>query len=144
MSASEETVNDMMEAYSLDAIDFAKSNFKVELDYTGNSIAKIEGMAEKLYSDIPTNFIQKIFNKKPNEEEIDQICKMLGGYIGETIRKMKGGEWSFNQEISPGQLVIELKVGEISIFPINKVHKRLSNGAEDNLNSFYRVMLEQL
>ncbi len=69
---------------------------------------------------------------------------MLGGYIGEVFRAEFGGEWSLNQEIQPGNLVLELKIGETRMFPAAKVWKRLTSGDEDNLWSYYRVMKDML
>ena len=39
----EPTLNDVMAAYAQDAVDFARNNFNVELDYTNQSIERVEG-----------------------------------------------------------------------------------------------------
>lgn len=140
---SKPTVNDMMESYAQDAVDFAQNNFKITLDYSPESIEYIEKIAAQLEASIPKSKFARLFKKGPSDEEIDQVCKMLGGYIGEVYRRERNGEWGFNQDVAPGNLVIELKCGDLAMFPPAKVHKRLVNGAEDNLQSYFTVMVEQ-
>ena len=138
------TVNDMMAAYAEDAVDFAKNNFKLALDYSDSSVELVESMAAQLYDTVPRGMISRLFRKGPSAEDIDQVCKMLGEYIGEVIRKQNGGEWSFNEAVVPGSLIIELRIGETQIFPPSKVSKRLANGSEDNLYSYYKVVTQDL
>ena len=138
------TVNDMIEAYTLDAIDFAKANFDIDLDRSESSVKSIEEIASRLYATIPQSTLGRLFRRGPSQEKVDLACKMLGGYVGEVLRAQFGGEWSFNREIQPGNLVIELKIGETQIFPPAKVHKRLTNGDEDNLWAYFRVMQDRL
>lgn len=126
----------MMSAYSEDAVDFARQNFGVALDFSYASIEQVEAIADRLYRTIPHSFMAKLFRKVPSEADLDQICKMLGGYIGEVFRRAKGGDWAINPEFN----VIGVQRDEAWIFPSSKVHQRLSNGAEDNLWMFFRVM----
>jgi hypothetical protein len=133
------TINDMMAAYAEDALDFARNNFSISLDYTNESVRQIEAMAEKLVQARPKNFVSKLFRKGPSDEEIQTVCKMLGGYIGEVYRRAKGGSWGVNEEFQ----ALGVKQGENWIFPPAKVHKRLINGAEDNLWFYFSVLLAE-
>lgn len=133
------TINDMMSAYAEDAVDFARANFGIELDFSPASVEQVETIADQLYQSRPKGFLSKVFRKGPSEEEIQQICKMLGGYVGEIYRRVKGGDWALNQEFQ----AIGVVAGESWVFPPAKVHKRLTNGSEDNLLSYFRVVSEQ-
>ena len=133
------TVGDMMAAYAEDAIDFAKQKYGVHLDGSRESVEKVEAMAEKLYRSIPRGRLGKLFAQGPSEQELITICKMLGGYIGEVFRGAKGGEWSINEQFS----AIGIQRGGSWIFPPAKVHKRLTNGVEDNLWSYFRIVVEE-
>lgn len=133
------TINDMMSAYAEDAVDFARANFGIELDFSTASVEHVESIADRLYQSRPKGFLSKIFRKGPSDEEIQQLCKMLGGYVGEIYRRVKGGDWAINQEFQ----AIGVLVGESWVFPPAKVHKRLMNGPEDNLLSYFRVISEQ-
>lgn len=133
------TINDMMAAYAEDAVDFARTKFGIPLDYANASIEQVEFIAEKLVRARPTGFIGKLLRKAPSEEEIQTVCKMLGGYIGEVYRRTKGGNWGINQEFQ----AFGVNQGENWIFPPAKVHKRLTNGAEDNLWSYFNMLIEE-
>jgi hypothetical protein len=136
---TETTINDMMTAYAEDAVDFASRNFGMSLDYTPESIQQVEAIAERLRNARPKGFIGKIFRKGPTDEDVQVVCKMLGGYIGEVYRRSKGGEWAINEEYC----AIGVILGKTWMFPPAKVHKRLANGTEDNLWSYFKVMSDQ-
>jgi len=136
----EPTINDMMIAYADDAVEFAKSKFNIELDYSSESIKCVEDIAARLYASIPRSLFGKIFKAGPSDKEIDIVCKMLGGYIGEVYRKIRPGEWGVHEQFG----AIGIKHEDSWFFPPAKVHKRLSNGEEDNLSYFFSVALDQL
>jgi hypothetical protein len=136
---SSPTINDVMSAYAEDAVDFARLRFHVTLDYSLSSVEQVESIAEQLYQSRPKGIIGKLFKKAPSEEELQTVYKMLGGYIGEVLRRNKGGEWAINQEFS----AIGIQCGELWVFPPAKVHKRLANGSEDNLWSYFRVVIDE-
>jgi hypothetical protein len=129
----------MMVAYAEDAVAFARQNFGISLDYSNESIRQIEVITEKLVQARPKGIVGKLFRRAPSEEEVQKVCKMLGGYIGEVYRRAKGGEWALNQE----HQALGLRRADSWVFPPAKVHKRLSNGAEDNLWSYFNVLLEE-
>ena len=133
------TINDMMSAYAEDAVDFARQRFRVSLDYSHASVEQVESIADQLFQSRPKGVVGKLFKKAPSEEELQTVCKMLGGYIGEVLRRTKGGEWAINQEFS----AIGIQRDESWVFPPAKVHKRLTNGSEDNLWSYFRVLLDE-
>jgi len=132
------TINDMMSAYSEDAVDLAKQKFGVALDFSNASIEKVEEIADQLYRSRPRGFLAKLVRKGPSESDVEQICKMLGGYIGEVFRRTKGGNWAIHPDIN----VLGVHRGDDWIFPPSKVHKRLNHGSEDNLWSYFRVVLD--
>lgn len=135
-------VNEMMKAYSLDAVDYAKQ-FNKTLDFSETSIQSLEDVCTLLYNEIPRGFFAKIFNKSPSEEAIIQMSKMLGAYIGEVMIKHYGGNWTIENFMNQGNtLVVNLE--ELKTFPVAKVYKRLKNGPEDNVHYYYFVMTKEL
>jgi hypothetical protein len=119
------TVADMMAAYAQDAVDHAKASAGVTLDYSPDSVRHVEDVLEKAYEDVAT------------------LCKMYGGYIGEVVRRAGGGEWVIDTQIAPGQEVLSLRKGDAAVFPPAKVHKRLTNGAEDNVWFYFQVLMDK-
>jgi hypothetical protein len=116
------TINDMMIAYSLDAVDFAKDRFGIVLDFSIESVERTEKIAEQLFQARPRGFLAKSLRQGPSEAEVEQICKMLGGYIGEIYRKSKGGDWGIHPEFQ----AIGINRDDAWIFPPAKVHKRVT------------------
>jgi len=136
---TEPSLNDTMEAHAADAVDYAATCHHIELDFSPNSIDAIEKIAGRLHDDLPRGFLGKIFNRGPSDFEFNTICKILGGYVGEVIRRERGGNWGHHEGI------IALQLGpDLWIFPVQKVFKRLKNGPEDNVASFYRVVTDSL
>lgn len=68
---------------------------------------------------------------------------MFGGYVGEVIRRKSGGSWEIDSTIAPGEFVYALRVGTAQLFPPAKVHKRIVNGAEDNIVQYYAVLKQR-
>ena len=111
---SEVTANDMMEAYALDAVDFGKK-FDKDLDFSRESIERVEQICTILYNAIPKNFFTKLIRRNPTDEQKLQISKLFGGYIGEVMRKNFGGNWSIENPSNQGKTVL-LKIGEMGTF----------------------------
>jgi hypothetical protein len=132
------SINDMMLAYAQDAVDYAKLRHNVDLNFSVSSIEAVEKIADQLFQARPRG-LRTLISRGPTEEEMDILCKMLGGYIGEVYRTQKGGDWALNDEFS----AIGIQRGDAWIFPPAKVHKRLTNGDEDNLWSYFRVSVEE-
>lgn len=131
-----------MTAYAEDAVDYAKQ-LKKNLDYSEESIQQVEDICSILYNAIPKNFIAKLFKKSPSEDTIIQMSKMLGGYIGEVMRKHYGGSWSVEDFMNEGNTIF-VNIGELKTFPVGKVFKRLKNGPEDNVYYYYQLMTKEL
>jgi hypothetical protein len=138
--ADKPTVTDMMVAYAQDAVDHAQSS-GVALDYSVDSIRSVEDILGKLHATLPRGFWAKLLGKGPTQQDVDQVCKMYGGYVGEVLRKSGGGEWMVDTEIVPGQNTICLRNGDQRIWPVAKVYKRITNGDEDSVWAYGQVVM---
>lgn len=138
------TVTDMMVAYAQDAVDMAKANFGEDLDYSERSIQTVEKCLAQLHDALPKGFFGKLFKRGPSAEDLVQVAKMFGGYLGEVFRKHHGGEWLL--EPAPGSSTPAITLQHSNggrFFPPAKVHKRLVNGPEDDVWMFYRVLTRE-
>lgn len=119
----------MTQSAAAEAVARAGSEFKVDLDFTEASIAKVESIAARLYQ-----------GNALSEPQREEWSKLLGVYVGEVARRNHGGEWLIPKD-GPfaGALVLQTKQGQSS--PPSKVYKRLTNGEEDNLEFYYKVMM---
>ena len=134
-------VTDMMVAYAEDAIDMAKTNFGVTLDYSEASIETVEVCLAKLHDALPKGFFGKLFRRGPTDDEIRTVAMMFGGYIGEVFRQHHGGEWLLAQAPQQQGPVVTLQVaGGSQIWPTAKVYKRLLHGPENDVWAYYCII----
>lgn len=128
-------IQQIAEAYSLDAVDFAKNAFGIELNWSDESVQHIEAILSRLHSELPQS--------SPPEEKIFQFAKMLGSYVGEVFRKNHGATWGIvlvGGEKFPG---LQTKQSGTQFWPWGRAQKRIKNGPEDNIWHYYRALLRR-
>ncbi len=135
----EVTIADAMQAYAQDAVDLASEQFQTNLDFSEDSLEQVEEILARLYNSLPKGVLGKLFGRGPSQDQIWQMAKAWGGYIGEVIRRRWDGEWTTETAAQPG-IVITLRVLGMDIFPPAKAYKRLTNGPEDNIWHYYQVL----
>lgn len=121
-------------AYSLDAVDFARSNFGTDLDWSEASIELVERILTQLHS--------AMSRERPSDETIWSMSKVFGSYIGEVFRRANGGQWGIVEmdgKTFPGFRANER---EVTFWPWSRVLNRLKNGPEDNVWHYYRALLD--
>ena len=138
------TADDMMQAYAGDGVAYAVKTFAEALDYSEASVERVEGILAKLFDAQPKGFFVKLLRSGPTPEQIDQLAKALGGYVGEVMRRHWGGKWKLESAAFPGQSVITLELANGSdVWPHFKVGKRLINGPEDNVWHYFQTLREK-
>ena len=127
-------IQQIADAYALDAVDFAKHSFSITLDWSDRSVAKVEDILLEMYNQKKT--------AKPTEEVLWTFSKMFGSYIGEVFRRNHGATWglvAMGDEKIPG-----LQSKSCTLFwPWSRVSKRLTNGPEDNVWHYYQALLPE-
>src|SRR5579864_5331919 len=126
-----ESVHAMVTSYAEQAVVLARE-FHSQLDYSENSVMELESILNTLSREMP--------GSKPSDEDVSEICKVWGSYLGEVVRRRFGGEWSI--ETYPGKqfATLTLSVNGSRLFPSIKVHRRLTEGEGDNVWEFYRMV----
>lgn len=116
------------------AVDYAKS-FQKKFDYSPNSINDLEEILDYYSKDISKSH--------PTENQIWSMTLIFGSYLGEVMLKnglfKKGFTWG-KDNTSNIPLLFDDSGNYIT--PNDKVYKRLVNGIEDNIVSFYEVIME--
>ena len=84
MEKTHDSVESMVRAYSQAAVELARE-FKATLDYTENSVMEVEA--------ILAQFTQELASGQPPADEMDEMCKLWGCYLGEVVRRRFGGDW---------------------------------------------------
>ncbi|MEU6260743.1 hypothetical protein [Streptomyces sp. NPDC047043] len=66
----------------------------------------------------------------------------LGAYVGETIRRERGGTWQADDDDPRGEINVELHLPEGGVvWPVQRVIKRFKNGPEDGI-AVYGSLIE--
>ena len=120
-----ETVEQMVFGYASQAVEQARAQ-KVELDFSEASVERLEGL----------------LSEGPQADT--ETCKMWGAYFGEVVRRKFGGDWSI--ETYPGQqfATLTLTVQGAKLSPSMKIYRRLTQGASEDLRTFYASVKEKL
>ena len=125
----------MFIGYALDAVDTAKRNFKIDLDFSESSIEKVEKILDILHKTLEQS--------KPSQDVILTFSKQFAGYIGQVMKIRWGGIWKdeSSYEIKNGPA---LYVKNHDLFLLSKVYRRITNGSEDNVYHFYQVIKKDI
>ena len=105
-------------------VEMSKANFDVALDYSEESLYTIDEIISKHWDSPPVM--------------MDDVVLTFGSYVGETIRRLQGGTWRFDNEL--GFTLTDIGGAGIRAFPFAKVHKRFTNGEEDSIAHYYRAL----
>jgi hypothetical protein len=61
----------------------------------------------------------------------------IGGYVGEVVRRRRGGRWIGDDQDPEAEINIELSVkGGARIWPVQRAMKRYKNGSEDSMVAY--------
>ncbi|HET6452803.1 MAG TPA: hypothetical protein VFI02_00240 [Armatimonadota bacterium] len=140
---SEKDMNKEMAVTAEEAVRTAKEQFGITLDYSENSVKSVEEILTRIYKQLHPNVFKHLFGGRQEpitEQQLEEITHLWGAYIGEIIRKNHGGTWSEVQWPSEGMFTA-LKIGDdITVFPPNKVKKRLTFGDSDKVDFYYSAL----
>ncbi len=127
-----------MRQHADDAVRYARDTHNARLDYSQASIAHVETIIARIHHYIPQNRVSRWLRSGPSAAEVEQLCTMLGGYIGEVYRRKKGGEWALSVE----QNAVGIRHDEGWVFPIVKVKQRLGHGPGNDLYLYFRAVID--
>jgi hypothetical protein len=99
--------------------------FQANLDYSAKSLDEIDRIIEHGWPNGPPKLL-------------DPVVLAFGAYVGETFRRLEGGEWAWHDQF--GFSVQKLGGTGTQIFPFAKVTKRFMNGTEDSIGFYYRAV----
>ena len=129
---------DMMEQYARDAVRLAPE-FGLTLDYSEVSLQMLESILDKIAAGFPSSYGESN-SEDSRQKQLDSAARIWGGYFGETIRRLWGGEWGV--ETYPGTIapVISIDIGGAKLFPVMKIYRRLTKGQDENVWRFYQIV----
>ena len=118
------------------AIEYA-NEFNKTLDYSENSIVDLEEILDWYSKDVSVS--------KPTENQIWSMAIIFGSYLGETLLKNGLSEKGFVWGKEPSSNIpLLIRNDSAYLTPNDKVYKRLVNGGEDSVISFYRFATKEI
>jgi hypothetical protein len=129
-SASFPDLGSMMEGYAQAATELARLQFDQKLDFTSESIDALDDILV-LVSESP-------------ELDVDFEVRLWGSYLGEVLRRRYAGAWEMTQYPGGVAAVPAVDLRGSRLFPMMKVYRRLTEGEEEDLRTFFSMVTERL
>lgn len=129
-STTFDSLDDMMQAYAAEAVRVAAAEHGKKLDYSANSVEVLEDILNSL-SPAP-------------ESDLEWLTKLWGSYFGEVFHRRYPSEWTMSEYPGGKFAVPTLEIGGSRIYPLLKVHRRLTTGASENLTAFAEMARKRL
>jgi hypothetical protein len=125
-----DSLDAMMQAYAAEAVRAAASEHSIKLNYSTDSIDALEGIISTL--------------APAPEADLEWLTKLWGSYFGEIFRRRYGSEWTMSEYPGGKVAVPTVEVGGSRIYPLLKVHRRLTMGESENLITFSQMARKRL
>jgi hypothetical protein len=132
-----------MESAANCAVEHARKYWSTELDFSPRSIEDVELILARMHESIPRRLYEKLYKRGPTPDQMATLSLAYGAYLGEVIRREFGGTWS-KEEVNGEPALALVFDKENMVFPIAKAWKRLHNGEEDNIWTFYELISKKL
>jgi hypothetical protein len=121
---------EQMAADALEAMKLSRKFFVVELDFSAGSVASLDEMIGQWQYALPGG-------NKP--ENVEKLVRVWGAYLGETIRRTLGGEWTSASD-EQGEHVGLLGRPGRKIQPHAATRTGLTGGSTVSLAEYYAAL----
>ncbi len=124
----------MIEEYAAAAREIAHQNFREELGWTADSLEPLERILDQLCP--------------APAEDTEWLTLLWGSYFGELLRRLHGGNWAMTiYPKSDGSAELSVPTIERNgsrLYPMMKVHRRLTLGPTESIPAFYVMLAARL
>lgn len=130
---ADQKIQQIAEAYARDAVDVARRNFGVSLDWGDASVGQVEEILGTLHASGA--------RARPGEY-VSYFAKIFGSYLGEVFRRNHGATWgvvTLDRAECPGLQGFQGTV----CWPWDRVRSRIVSGPDDNVWHYYLTLLER-
>lgn len=101
----------------------------MELDFTPESVRQLEVHCDDVEFALPGGM---------SEENIERLCRIWGSYLGEVVRRRRGGSWMRDANHQPA-----LQLDKETLYPHQHVRRRLLEGKQHNLWTYLQNVLQE-
>jgi len=120
-----------MAALADEAVSRARTEFQIALDFTPDSVGAVEELLGKLHARRAAG--------EMTDPRLHREAMTWGAYIGEVIRRLKGGHWQKDHPVVGSNRYPIHYEGHES-FPVGWCGKRIVNGLEDNVWHKFQIL----
>jgi hypothetical protein len=120
----------MMEGYARAAADLAAKEFHQKLDYSADSVDALDEVL--------------VMVGEGPEYDLEFEVRLWGSYLGEVVRGRYAGAWEMYVYPGGNSAVPAVNVRGSRLFPLMKVYRRLTEGDEEDLRTFFSKIVERL
>lgn len=138
----------LMAAHAEEAVGLITHMLGHQPDFTPDSVVLIEALAGSIHADLTPEFRDAEMGRDPwssdRDPEIHALALNMGAYVGEVIRRHRGGEWVM-EEAEPAMPPSEMLRVEPGLWlnPVGWVHNRILLGPANNVFAlFERAMAD--
>ena len=126
-----EEPNALMAALADEAVRRARDEFQVVLDFGPESVGAVEELLGKLHA-------RRVAGQM-TDARLHREAMTWGAYVGEVIRRLKGGHWEKDHHVA-GPNSYPIHYAGHQSFPVGWCGKRIMNGEEDNVWHKFQVL----
>lgn len=136
----------VMAAYADQAVELIEQGLGHTPDFTSGSVVLAEAMAGCIHVDLPQDFLDHENKRnawdKDGDAELQAVCLMLGGFVGEVIRRHFGGNWVM-EEAAPASPLSEMLhvLPNLWLDPVGWVRNRILKGPDYNVFAVFEQMI---
>jgi len=116
----------------------AAASKRIALDYSLASISAVDTLLDEFRA----GWIGRSDRSATTAKR--HLASVFGAYVGEVLRRARGGQWIYNDASADGVDAIVLEFGEVRVFPMDKAYKRLSRGNSESLELYAMAVLREL
>jgi hypothetical protein len=124
------SIGEMMGAAAEAAAEAGVRQYGFQLDYSEESLGYLDPI-----------LAQVVMQTDP---DLERETKLWGGYFGETLRRIYGGEWELTQYPRSSTLVPTLVIAGSQLYPLMKVFRRLTLGEGERIDDFLVMVKARL
>jgi hypothetical protein len=123
------TLAEQMAEDTLEAQKFSRKHLVVDLAMSASSVAELEENVD---------MVEFAIAGGKSEENVDLLARIWGAFLGQALIQVAGGSWIEKD----GRPAVQGANG--IAFPHDRVRRRITDGSENNLSTYFAEMIEQL
>jgi hypothetical protein len=124
----QQALNQLMRESANDAIKTSQEEFALALDFSIESISTVDTIIRM--------FLEHYKDQVLEDKVVFTLCNIYGAYIGETFKKLAGGQWQYNIEKEDAPSIMLMYQDKTFAFA-GICYERLVNGSNVSVKRYF-------